>query len=253
MSDEAIIELSKVEISFGSQVVHKDVNLKVLKGKTTVIVGPSGVGKSVLLKIVLGLYEPSSGEVLVKGKNVVGMGRKELRSIRSSFGVLFQGAALFDSMSVFDNVALPLREKTKMKEPEIEDKVMNTLELVTMQDHKEKYPGQLSGGMQKRVGLARALVRDPEIVLFDEPTTGLDPETSETIYDLFADVHERLGYTALIVSHDIPRVFRIADYVAVLKGGRIQDCLPPSKLPESDNEHLKKIVKDNEAWFKYES
>ncbi len=236
------ISLRGVCKSFGTQRVHDGVDLDVPAGKTTVIVGPSGVGKSVLLKYILGLMRPDEGDVLVAGESVPRMGFQALRRMRSSLGVLFQGAALFDSMNVYDNVALPLRERTKLKEDEIRPRVMEKLAMMRVEGSAHKYPAELSGGMQKRVGLARALQNDPRIVLFDEPTTGLDPETSVHIYRLFAEIQQRLGYTALIVSHDVPRVFRIADFVAFLKDGHIQACLSPAELKNSRNPYVRHVL-----------
>lgn len=240
---EYAIQVQNVHKSFADQEVHRGVNLNVQKGKTTVIVGHSGAGKSVLLKYILGLVDPDRGKIIVGGENVVGMNQSQLYSIRSRFGVLFQGSALLDSLNVYDNVALPLREKTKKKESEIRESVMEKLTLMGIAGSIEKYPSQLSGGMQKRVGLARALQREPEIVLFDEPTTGLDPETTHNIYNLFEDTQAKLGYTALIVSHDIPKVFRIADRVAVLNDGEIQADLPPDELGRCGNEWVQKMLK----------
>ncbi|MCW5200195.1 ATP-binding cassette domain-containing protein, partial [Desulfobulbus sp. F1] len=154
--------------------VLNEVSWGIPKGKTTVIAGGSGQGKSVTLKLILGLLKPDSGQILVDGQDVARMGQSQLRQLRTKFGVLFQGAALFDSLTVFENIALPLRERTKLKEAEIRQKVMATLETLELAGHEEKFPAQLSGGMKKRVGLARALQLEPEIVLFDEPTTGLD-------------------------------------------------------------------------------
>jgi phospholipid/cholesterol/gamma-HCH transport system ATP-binding protein len=215
------LELIGVQKSFSGQLVHKGLTLSVEKGKTTIVVGQSGAGKSVMLKYFIALICPDAGEVKVSGTSLCGLSRRELSDIRARVSYLFQGVALFDSMTAFENVALPLREKTKMTELQIRDKVMEKLDLVGMVKASHKYPSELSGGMQKRVGLARALQMDPDVVLFDEPTTGLDPETTHMIYDLFADTQRQLGYTALIVSHDLPKVFRIADDVAVLNDGLI--------------------------------
>ena len=239
---EVAIEVCGVYKTFGQQQIHRGVDLKVLKGKTTVIVGHSGAGKSVLLKYILGLIQPDRGKIIVGGQDIVAMNHRQLYAVRSKFGVLFQGSALLDSLDVFDNVALPLREKTKMNEEDIYNKVVEKLRLVGIEDALYKYPSELSGGMQRRVALARALQRDPEIVLFDEPTTGLDPETTHNIYDLFEATQARLGYTALIVSHDIPKVFRIADYVAVLNQGRMLAHMPPDELPHCGNEWVQKML-----------
>ena len=224
MSETIALELINIYKSFGEQKVHEGINIKIEKGKSAIVVGQSGAGKSVMLKYFPGLTKPDVGEVKVFDQNIANMKRGDLYKVRSKLGVLFQGAALFDSLTTFENVALPLREKTNLLESEIKNSVMEKLDLVGMADAHHKYPANLSGGMQKRVGLARALQRDPDIVLFDEPTTGLDPETTHNIYDLFADTQKKLGYTSLIVSHDIPKVFRIADVVAVLSNKEIQIC-----------------------------
>ena len=240
---EIAVKLSNIKKSFGGQVVHNDLNLEIPKGKTSVIVGHSGAGKSVMLKYILGLVTPDSGEVLLEGKDITKLKQRELYEIRSKFGVLFQGAALLDSMNVYDNVALPLREKTKLSEDTIKKGVMEKLDLMGIASSIHKFPAELSGGMQKRVGLARALQRQPEIVLFDEPTTGLDPETTHNIYKLFKKTQKALGYTAIIVSHDIPKIFAIADHIAVLFEGSIKDFLTPDKIEASGNEWLNKLIK----------
>jgi phospholipid/cholesterol/gamma-HCH transport system ATP-binding protein len=186
---------------------------------TTVIGGASGQGKSVALKLILGLMKPDSGRILIHGRDVTAMKAHELSEVRSDFGVLFQGVALFDSMTVFENVALPLREKTKLSNDEIRRLVMASLEQFGLTGHEEKFPAQLSGGMQKRVGLARALQLQPKIMLFDEPTTGLDPARSLEIYRLFHKIQRELQYTSVIVSHDIPKIFNLADQVVVMHEG----------------------------------
>lgn len=236
------LQLRGVSKSFGRQVVHRDLKLDVEKGKTTIIVGQSGAGKSVLLKYFIGLICPDQGEVLVNGQSLCGMKKRDLLEIRSKVSYLFQGVALFDSMNTYENVALPLREKTSLTESEIRAKVMEKLDMVGMTEAIDKFPSELSGGMQKRVGLARALQRDPEVVLFDEPTTGLDPETTHNTYELFADAQKNLGYTALIVSHDLPKVFKIADRVAILNKGQIQNIEKPTLGQTSGSEWLDKML-----------
>ena len=235
MSENAIIKLIDVRKSFGKQTVHKQINLDIYEGKTTVIVGESGQGKSVILKEILGLIKPDSGQVIIDGHDITKMKKKALERVRSLFGVLFQSAALFDSLNVFENVALPLRERTDMSEEEIARLVDETLSIVDLDGSQDKYPAQISGGMRKRVGLARALQLSPKIVLFDEPTTGLDPAKTEEIYRLFYSTQKKLGYTAVIVSHDVPKVFKLADYIAVLHDGYIQEFLPPEELQRSEN------------------
>ncbi len=239
---EPIIKIVDVEKSFGKQKVLKKANLDIYPGKATVIVGGSGSGKSVLLKHMLGLLKPDSGQVLIRGKDIARMKKKELMEVRRDMGVLFQSSALFDSITVYENVALPLRERTKLKEDEIRKIVEEKLALMDLHGVEEKYPAQLSGGMRKRVGLARALVLNPKIVFLDEPTTGLDVKRSEEIYRLFHDTQLKLGYTAVIVSHDAPKIFKLADYVALVADGKIQECLPPEDFQTSENPYVKGFI-----------
>jgi phospholipid/cholesterol/gamma-HCH transport system ATP-binding protein len=242
MNTEPIIQLINVKKGFGQQQVLKGINLSIFEGKTTVIVGESGKGKSLILKHILGLMKPDSGQVLVFNKDINKIKKDELKEIRSYFGVLFQNSALFDSMTVFDNVALPLRERTKKSEEEIKEIVNEKLKLMDLEGSNEKYPAQVSGGMKKRVGLARALVLNPKIVFFDEPTTGLDVAKSNEIYRVFFRTQAKLGYTSVIVSHDVPKIFKLADYVALLHEGVVQDCLPPEDFQTSDNPFIKEFV-----------
>lgn len=252
MNTEPMIRLIDVRKKFGSQEILKGINLSIYEGKTTVIVGESGKGKSLILKHILGLIRPDKGKVLVEGNDINKIGRKDLKAIRSKFGVLFQNAALFDSMTVFDNVALPLRERTKASEEEIRKIVNEKLDLMDIEGSNDKYPAQLSGGMRKRVGLARALVLNPKIVFFDEPTTGLDVAKSNEMYRVFFKTQSKLGYTALIVSHDVPKIFKLADYVALLHDGVIQDCLPPEDFQTSENPFIKEFVQKTMGYI-YES
>lgn len=239
---EAAIELEGVVKHFGRQRVLKGIDLKVMSGKTTVIVGASGQGKSVILKHMLGLVRPDQGRVLVFDRDLARISRKELNALRTDFGVLFQNAALFDSMTVFDNVALPLRERTEKNEEAIRQLVRQKLELMDLAGSEAKYPAQLSGGMRKRVGLARALVLDPKVVFFDEPTTGLDAHKSNEIYRLFYQTQQQLGYTAVIVSHDVPKIFKLSDYVALLADGKIQGCMSPEEFQLSTNPLIREYV-----------
>jgi phospholipid/cholesterol/gamma-HCH transport system ATP-binding protein len=239
---EPVIQLIDVKKKFGSQNVLKGVNLSIFEGKTTVVVGASGQGKSLIIKHILGLVKPDSGKVLVYSKDINKIRKKELKEIRTHFGVLFQNAALFDSMTVFDNVALPLRERTKASEEEIKTIVNEKLKLMELEGSNDKYPAQLSGGMRKRVGLARALVLNPQIVFFDEPTTGLDVALSNEMYRVFFRTQAKLGYTAVIVSHDVPKILKLADYVALMHNGVIQDCLTPEDFQTSDNPVIKEFV-----------
>jgi phospholipid/cholesterol/gamma-HCH transport system ATP-binding protein len=246
ISRQTSIEFVRVSKSFGERshrhtVLH-DISFTVPTGKTTVIAGGSGQGKSVTLKLILGLLSPDSGRILVDGQDVTRLRRGELRDLRTKFGVLFQGAALFDSLSVFENIALPLRERTKFSEQEIRQRVMNTLEQLELAGHEEKFPAQLSGGMKKRVGLARALQLDPEIVLFDEPTTGLDPVMTQEIYHLFDRMQKNLGYTAVIVSHDIPKVFDLADQIILLNKGEVDVFTSVEQIRDSQKPYIREFA-----------
>ncbi len=237
-----IIQLIDLRKRFGSQDVLRGINLSIFEGKTTVIVGESGQGKSLILKHILGLMKPDSGNVMVYGKDINEISKKELKAIRANFGVLFQNAALFDSMTVFDNVALPVRERTKTTEEEIKTMVIEKLKMLELEGSNDKYPAQLSGGMRKRVGLARALVLHPKIVFFDEPTTGLDVAMTNEIYRVFFRTQSKLGYTAVMVSHDVPKIFKLADYVALLDKGVVQDCLSPEDFQTSQNPVIRDFV-----------
>ncbi len=183
-----------------------------------------------------------SGQIFVDGISVVGARGRELEQLRTQFGVLFQGAALFDSLTVFENVALPLRERTRKSEQEIHDQVAVILSQLELTGHEEKFPAQLSGGMRKRVGLARALQLNPQIMLFDEPTTGLDPVMTQDIYALFVKIQQEVGYTAVIVSHDIPRVFDLADQIVVLNNGKTAVFESVKALQESRLPHIVEFV-----------
>ena len=194
------------------------------------------------LKLVLGLIRADAGRIFVKGDDVTSIDGRALEELRMRFGVLFQGSALFDSLTVYENVALPLQERTKKSADEIRDQVMTTLARLELNGHENKYPAQLSGGMQKRVGLARALQLKPEIMLFDEPTTGLDPVMTQDIYHLFAETQAREGFASIIVSHDIPKVFNLADQVIILHQGKMDVFATPEEIQWSNEAHIKEFV-----------
>jgi phospholipid/cholesterol/gamma-HCH transport system ATP-binding protein len=214
--NEAIISLKGLTKSFRAHTVLEDITFDVPKGRITAILGPSGTGKSVLLKNIIGLLKPDRGEIWVDGENIVGMHERGLYRVRRKFGVLFQDGALFGSMTIFDNIAFPLREHTKKSEREVRDIVMEKSGLVGMHDHLKKFPGEVSGGMKKRAGLARALVLDPEIVLFDEPDSGLDPVRVAFLDELVVQVQKETGATFFIITHNIPSVMRTAEYMGIL-------------------------------------
>jgi phospholipid/cholesterol/gamma-HCH transport system ATP-binding protein len=216
-----MIEIHGVKKRFEEKPVLEGVDLSIQKGESLVIVGKSGCGKTVLLKSMIGLIHPESGEILINDEDITKLNRKELFRVRRKFGMLFQGAALFDSMTVEENVGLPLREHTKLSPSEIRKKVSDKLGLVGLPGIEEKKPAELSGGMRKRVGMARALMMEPEIVLYDEPTTGLDPVTSVVINDLIAEMNERLQITSIAVTHDMRSAFKIGRRVAMLHAGKV--------------------------------
>ncbi|MCB2181477.1 MAG: ATP-binding cassette domain-containing protein [Desulfobulbaceae bacterium] len=232
---KAVIEFHNVVKSFGDQRVLDGVNVSFEIGKTTVIAGGSGQGKSVTLKLILGLLQPDSGQIIIAGQDITKLKRRHLNDVRKNFGVLFQGAALLDSMSVYENLALPLKERTAYKSADIDQRVHEMLAQFNLGGHGDKFPAQLSGGMKKRVGLARALMLQPEIMLFDEPTTGLDPHITLEIYRLFYKTQKQYGYTSIIVSHDIPKVFNLADRVILLTNGKMATFSSPEEIPESDD------------------
>lgn len=234
-----VVDLHK---SFARQHVLKGVNLDLESGKITTIIGGSGSGKTVLLKHLNALLLPDRGSVLVGGEDITRLGQAALNRVRQKFGVLFQGAALLDSMTVFDNVAFPLREKTKLKESVIEKKVNESLAQVGLSGMGYKFPAEISGGMKKRAGLARALVTQPEIMLFDEPTTGLDPLLGKSIHRLIRRMHENLKFTGVIVSHDIPEVFKISDRVAMLVDGVIAEVGTTEEFTASTNPVVRQFL-----------
>jgi phospholipid/cholesterol/gamma-HCH transport system ATP-binding protein len=237
-----MIELKGVKKWFGSQLVLNGVNLEIASGLITAVIGPSGEGKSVLLKHMIGLLRPDKGSVVVDGEDISRLGRSAMNRVREKFGMLFQNAALFDSLTVFENVAFPLQEKTKLSDAEIAQRVRDALFHVGLAGVDEKYPDQLSGGMKKRVGLARALLMDPRIILFDEPTTGLDPVICRAIHQMIKETHAKFGYTAVVVSHEIPEIFDIADRVAVLYRGSIIETGTPQEIQASQNPVVRQFI-----------
>lgn len=238
-----MIRIRELKKRFQTQEVLKGVNLDVPNGQITAVVGRSGTGKSVLLKHIIGLLKPDSGAVFINGDDITRAEGHRLNELRKKFGMLFQGAALLDSMDVFDNVAFPLREKTKMKEDEIRERVEQGLANVGIVGMNHKFPSELSGGMKKRVGLARALVTQPEIILFDEPTTGLDPIMKKAIHQLIYDTQRKFGFTAVMVSHDIPEVFDFVDRVAMLFDGVIHEEGAPDQMRESQNPVVRQFIR----------
>ena len=218
-----MIEIRGLKKSFGAQRVLDGVDLFIERGGTTAVVGPSGTGKSVLLKIVVGLLDADSGEVLVDGQSMTSAGSAaERRKITARMGVLFQNAALFDSLNVFDNVAFPLRERLHLSYKEVVRRSLEAIEKVGLGGQETALPGEISIGMRKRVGIARALVTEPDVILFDEPNTGLDPEMGQEIYELIQETQKLCGFTGIVISHEIPEVFQVCSRVAMHFDGKIR-------------------------------
>ncbi|TAM61955.1 ABC transporter ATP-binding protein [bacterium] len=230
-----MIELQDVELAFGDKIVLSGLSLRVPAGMITCIIGLSGSGKSTTLRLINGLRLPQRGRVIVKGADVCGLSPAELIALRRSIGFAFQFAALFDSLTIGDNVALPLRENTSMSDEEITATVRETLESVGLADSVDRLPAELSGGMMKRAGFARAVVTKPEIVLFDEPTSGLDPIVTHLLTNIIIDINRRLGATVVVVSHDMQSVYQMADRVALLFEGAIIAEGTVEEIRSSDN------------------
>ncbi len=242
VSHQPMIDVVGLHKSFGDSSVLKGVDLALPAGKTTVVLGGSGSGKTVLMKHMIGLLKPDRGQVLVEGEDVVPLEGEKLDLVRRKFGMVFQAAALFDSMTVFDNVAFPLRERKKLPEPEIAKVVHEKLDVVGLRDIDGKFPAELSGGMRKRVGLARAIALDPKIVLYDEPTTGLDPITTDYVDEMILEAKAKLGVTSVVISHDIASTFHIADQVAFLSQGRIEVVGPTQEFRKNPNPALRAFL-----------
>jgi phospholipid/cholesterol/gamma-HCH transport system ATP-binding protein len=239
---DAAISLRNVTKSFGSHTVLEDISFDIPRGKVSAVMGPSGTGKSVLLKNVIGLLRPERGEIWVDGEETVSMGERDLYRVRRKFGVLFQDGALFGSMNIFDNIAFPLREHTKKTEKEIREITLEKASLVGLLDHMKKYPGEVSGGMKKRAGLARALSMDPEIILFDEPDSGLDPVRVSYLDELIKKIQEETHATFLIITHNIASVMRTSDYIAVLYQANLVKFAAKEEMRTTDNPLIRQFL-----------
>ncbi|HTO99513.1 MAG TPA: ABC transporter ATP-binding protein [Myxococcales bacterium] len=244
---QPVIDVQDLYKAFAGFEVLKGINLKMMEGTTTVVLGGSGSGKTVLMKHIMGLFKPDRGRVLVDGENVSTMRRQDLAVFRQRMGMVFQSSALFDSMTVGDNVAFPLREHNEgLSETEILERVKQKLAVVDLHDVEQKYPAELSGGMRKRVGLARAIIRDPKIVLYDEPTTGLDPITTESVDEMIIHARERLRVTSVVISHDIGSAFHIGDHIAVINEGRIVEEGTPAQVRKTNEPFTRQFLA---TWF----
>lgn len=243
-----MIRIEDIHKAFNGFQVLKGVSCEIGRGEILALIGGSGHGKSVILKHVVGLLKPDRGRVFIDGKNICHMNRNELEEVRSRVGFLFQGGALFSSLTVFQNVAFPLREKTKWNDEKIRERVLTVLDQVGLRGAEEKFPAEISGGMIKRTALARSLVRTPEIMLFDEPTTGLDPVIAQTILDLIRSIHRNLAFTGIIVSHELSRVFQIVHRVAMLHDGVILTVGTPDEILSSRDPIVREFISGTIDW-----
>ena len=242
-----IVVLHDVKKSFGEQEVLKGISFTARRKETTVLIGGSGAGKTTLLRIIVALERATSGEVLIDGDDLTKIGERELNRVRRKFGMVYQYAALLDSISVLDNVAFPLVEHTKLSKKEITDRVMEKLQILGL-DPKvvaRKFPSELSGGMRKRVGLARALMLEPPILVYDEPTSGLDPLTSRLVDDLIEEMRERFGVTSIVISHDIASCFRIAHQAILLINGKVEARGRPDELLAGNSDIAKEFIRNS--------
>jgi phospholipid/cholesterol/gamma-HCH transport system ATP-binding protein len=240
--NDSIVKLANIYKSFGDEQVLAGLNLSVPRGETLVIMGRSGAGKSVILKHMVGLMAPDRGEVYFDSSRLDTLKHAELQQVRRRIGMLFQGAALFDSMTVAENVSLGLRKHTRMSEGEIREVVRAKLAAVGLSGVEEKMPAELSGGMRKRVGLARAIAMDPELVLYDEPTTGIDPITADAIKNLILDTRRQFGVTSVVVTHDVSNALKLGTLISLLVDGRIIFSGKPGELKSTDNPYVRQFL-----------
>lgn len=246
---EPMIAVRSLKKKIGRQEILRGVDLEVPAGRTLAIIGRSGGGKSVLLKHIIGLMEPDSGEIWIHGQNIVGLNERRLGAIREKVGILFQGGALFDSMTVEDNIAFPLREAGERDPKVLHSRIAEMLEVTEMEGQEEKMPESLSGGMKKRVGLARAIIRRPSCVLYDEPTAGLDPVVADSINRLIRCLQQRFGITSVVVTHDMKSAFAVADRIAYLHEGRVYFHGTPSDLQQSTDPLIQDfLLGRSESW-----
>jgi phospholipid/cholesterol/gamma-HCH transport system ATP-binding protein len=247
MNDSPLIQLQDVVKTLGANRVLDGINLNIYRGQITAIIGKSGSGKSVLLKHIIGLLEPDGGSILFEGRMRSAMGPPEKKALRQKFSYVFQDTALFDFLTVVENVALPLAERKGAVPAEIQRRVRDKLNQLDLYDVDHKYPSQLSGGMKKRVALARALVTEPEIVLFDEPTTGLDPIRKNAVHSMISDYQRRFGFTGVVVSHEIPDIFFIAQRVAMIDAGRIRFEGSPDDIQRASDREVRNFIEGLES------
>jgi len=245
----SMVRVCSLKKKIGQQEILRGVDLEVRTGETLVLIGRSGGGKTVLLKHMIGLMEPDAGEIWIHGENIIGMNERQLGAIREKVGILFQGAALFDSMTVEENILFPLREAGERDPKMLRSRVAEMLEVTEMEGHEDKMPESLSGGMKKRVGLARAIIRRPSCVLYDEPTAGLDPVVADSINRLIRCLQQRFGITSIVVTHDMKSAFDVADRVAYLHQGRVYFHGTPGELRQSTDPLIQDfLLGRSETW-----
>ena len=242
VTEQPFIQISGLCKDFGDLRVLRGIDLDIARGESLVIIGSSGTGKSVLIKHVIGLLAPDKGDLVVDGSSVPGLGREALSNLRRRMGMLFQYAALFDSMNVGDNVAFALRQQRDWPETRVQERVREVLQWVGLKGTEDKVPAELSGGMKKRVGLARAIALEPEIILYDEPTTGLDPILADQINDLILNLNMRLNATSLTITHDMVSAYKIADRIAMLYDGKIEEVGTPQEIQASNNAVVQQFI-----------
>ncbi|HDH96361.1 MAG TPA: ABC transporter ATP-binding protein [Proteobacteria bacterium] len=243
MTGEVIIEYRDVHKAFGDNVVFAGMNLEVFRGETITIMGGSGIGKSVALKLLIGLLKPEQGQIFVDGQDVVPLGERELLQVRRKVGMLFQGAALFDSITVGENVAYPLREQFNLSEDEIQERVSKYLGMVGLEGVEDLMPSELSGGMKKRVGLARAIATEPKIILYDEPTTGLDPYNTRRINELIIKMQRELNVTSIVVTHDVASALMVSDRIALIHRKKIATVRTVEEIRRNEDSLLDAFMK----------
>lgn len=252
-SGKPMVVLEEVRKSFGEQEVLKGISFEAKHAETTVIIGGSGAGKTTLIRMIVALDKPTSGKVIIDGEDITSLPERQLNRVRQKFGMVYQYAALLDSLTVMDNVAFPLVEHAKLSKKEIRDRVMDKLETVGLDPKvvETKFPAELSGGMRKRVGLARALMLEPKVLVYDEPTSGLDPEMSRLVDDLIEETRERFGVTSLVISHDITSCFRIAHQALLVIQGKVVARGTPEELAHGDNEVARHFIQ--QSWVDVEA
>jgi phospholipid/cholesterol/gamma-HCH transport system ATP-binding protein len=243
--EEPHIEVRSLQKSFGETKVLTDVNMSIGRGHIAVIIGGSGAGKTTLLRILIALERPTSGSVIVSGQDIANLNDRELNKMRGKFGMVFQYSALLDSMNVMDNVAFPMREHTKLPDKEIRQKVTEKLNSLGLENVEKRMPSELSGGMRKRVALARALMLEPEVIMYDEPTSGLDPVTSRMVDDLIVETRKQFGVTSVIISHDMVGALQIADEIYLLSKGSIVASGSPDEMRHGHNELLQQFLESS--------